>query len=126
MIEFKCRHCGKFLKLPQSYAGKTTECPGCLRPVPVPGAPPPKAPTHAPRSSTPEMHLCVDCGRSVPTSQIMEHTGQFVCYDCYHARKPIVLKPRKKRKKGRKRKIALWLLLLAAVGAGLWALWACL
>jgi len=123
MIEFKCRHCGKFLKLPQSYAGQTAECPACLQTVHVPGKPLPKAPAHAPRSSTPQMRLCVDCGKSFPTSQIMEHSGQWVCFDCYHSRKPIKLKKIKKRKKGRKRRIVLWLLLLAAVGAGAWALW---
>ena len=122
MIEFKCRHCGKFLKLPQSHAGKTTECPACLRTIQVPGSALPEAPAHAPRSSAPELRLCVDCGKSFPTSQIMEHTGQFVCFECYHSRKPIKLKKIKKRKRGRKRKVVLWLLLLAANGVGVWAL----
>ena len=27
MVEFRCPGCGKNLKLPQSYAGQTTECP---------------------------------------------------------------------------------------------------
>ena len=123
MIEFKCQACGKFLKLPHSYAGKTTECPGCRQTVHVPGAAPEKPPSHAPRSTRPAMQLCVDCGGGFPSGQMLEHTGQLVCTDCYHKRKPVVLKPRKKRKPICKRKLLLYLLIAAAVTAAAWALW---
>jgi|GEM_PF-2316534 len=88
MIEFKCSHCGKGLKLPHSYAGKTTSCPTCLRPVVVPGTPAEAAPTPLrpkPRAAGPT--LCVDCGRTISAAEAMEHDGQTVCGDCFHKRK---------------------------------------
>jgi len=123
MIEFKCQICGKFLKLPHSYAGKTTECPGCRRRIPVPGAAPAEPPAHAPRPkvSAGTMQLCVDCGRSFPAHQIMEHNGQAVCTDCFHKRKPVVLKYPKKRTK--KRKWVLRLLILALLATVAYAVW---
>ncbi len=129
MIEFKCPTCSKFLRLPHSYAGKQTECPGCLKQVTVPGGPAPAAPGTPPatpgraKHTTPARSLCVDCGQAFPTGQLMEHTGQLVCTDCYHKRKPIVLKPRKRRGKGRRRKVVLLILLVLAAAAGAWAVW---
>jgi DNA-directed RNA polymerase subunit RPC12/RpoP len=89
MIEFKCPICSKFLKLPHSYAGKPTQCPGCLKTVTVPGSPPPaaQASARAPKSSAGGMQLCADCGNSFSTTEMMQHEGQGVCYTCYHKRK---------------------------------------
>jgi DNA-directed RNA polymerase subunit RPC12/RpoP len=121
MIEFKCHACGKFLKLPHSYAGKTTECPGCLTVTRVPGTPPAKPPARAPRSSTPSRQLCVDCGGSFPAGEMLEHNGQAVCTDCYYKRKPVVLKYPKKT--SRKRKLLGWLLIVAAAAVAAGAVW---
>lgn len=50
-IAFKCPACGVTGKAPESYAGKSVDCPECSAPIPIPLAPP--APTgttsHAPR-----------------------------------------------------------------------------
>jgi DNA-directed RNA polymerase subunit RPC12/RpoP len=121
MIEFRCHVCGKFLKLPQSYAGQTTECPGCRKTVHVPGAPPAAGPAQRPKPTPAAMQLCVDCGGSFPTGQMMQQNGQFLCTECFHQRKPIVLKYRKKR--SRKVKMLFWLAVVAALGVGAWALW---
>jgi phage FluMu protein Com len=116
MIEVRCPHCGKYLKRPQSYAGKMAECPSCLRMVQMPGEARVEAATpRRPKSSVPARQLCVDCGGSFATGEMLEHNGQMVCTDCFYQRKPVVLKTRTKR--GRKRKILLWLLILLAVAA---------
>ena len=121
MIEFKCPVCGKFLRLPHSYAGKTTECPGCLKTTRVPGAPAASTPAGPPKSSQPAMQLCVECGGSFPTGQLHMHTGQLVCTECFHKRKPVEL--RYPRKRSRKRKVVLWLLIAAAIAAAALAVW---
>ena len=123
MIEFKCHTCGKFLKLPHSYAGKTTECPGCRKTLHVPGAPSAEPPARAPKPkiSANQRRLCVDCGEAFPAHQMMVHDGQAVCDDCFHKRKPVVLKYKKKMSKKRKRLLHLLILLAAAVVA--WAVW---
>lgn len=114
MIEFKCP-CGKYLKLPHSYAGKETQCPGCLRTLTVPGAREDKPAPAAPKGSTPKMLLCVDCGGSFPSGDTLLHNGQVVCTNCFQKRKPVVLKYRKKR--SRKFKVLLWCGIIAAVCA---------
>jgi DNA-directed RNA polymerase subunit RPC12/RpoP len=121
MIEFKCHACGKFLKLPHSYAGKTTECPACLTVTRVPGAPPAAAPARAPKSSAPSHQLCVDCGGSFSTGEMMQHNGQAVCTECYYKRRPVVLKYPKKT--SRKRKLLIRLLIVAAVALAVGAVW---
>ena len=121
MIECKCQACGKFLKLPQSYAGKMTECPACRKPTRVPGSSAEPAPVHAPKSTTPDRQLCVDCGGAFPSHQMMEHTGQMVCTGCYHKRKPVVLKYKKKRSK--KRKWLVRLLILIVLIVIVWLAW---
>ena len=91
MIEFKCPICSKFLKLPHSFAGKPTQCPGCMKTVMVPGALQSSQPAaRAPKSSAPDMQLCVDCGQSFSTTEMMQHDSQAVCYTCYHKRKSTV------------------------------------
>jgi len=35
-IEFKCPQCGKAIKAPDAYAGKTAKCPGCGAAIAVP------------------------------------------------------------------------------------------
>ena len=126
MIEFKCDRCGRFIRLPQSHAGQTTECPGCRAMVQVPGSAPAAPPARAPKSSGGGMQLCVDCGGSFPASQMMRHEGQAVCTDCFYKRKPVELKYPDKAKARRRRRL-LWaalIVLLAAAGAWLvWWLW---
>ena len=123
MIEVRCPHCGKFLKRPQSFAGKTVECPGCMRTVQMPGTPAGEGPApRQPKPSAPQQQLCVDCGGSFPTGQMLQHNGQMVCTDCFYQRKPVVLKYRKKRR--RKFKVLVWLgVLLAIAGAVLVLVW---
>jgi len=126
MIEFKCHSCGKFMKLPQSYAGRTTECPGCRKIVQVPGSAPVEPPVRAPKSSGASMQLCVDCGQSFPANQMMQSVGQAVCADCFYKRKPVKLKyPDKKKARRRKRllRLAGLIVLLAAAGWLIWWLW---
>jgi hypothetical protein len=115
MIEFKCE-CGKFLKLPHSYAGKQTQCPACLKTLRVPGAPPEGPAPTRPKRSRPGRSLCVDCGQAFATGQMLEHTGQLVCTVCYHKRKPVELKYPKKR--SRKFKLLLWLGIVVVLAAG--------
>jgi len=130
MIEFKCQYCGKFLKLPQSYAGRTTECPACLKTIQVPGSPvggsPGQPPARVPNPSSPALQLCVDCGRSFPAGQMMRHEGQAVCTDCFYKRKPVKLVYRDKTKARRWKRLA-WLglaiVLLAMGGWLVWRLW---
>lgn len=121
MIEFKCPTCGKYLKLPHSYAGKTAQCPGCLDRVPVPGGQADRPAPTRPKAAAPSQQLCVDCGGSFSTGDMLEHSGQLVCTDCYYKRKPVVLKYKKKRSK--KRKFLLFVLILAAIGGAAWAGW---
>jgi DNA-directed RNA polymerase subunit RPC12/RpoP len=121
MIEFRCQACGRLLKLPHSYAGKTTECPGCLKLVRVPGAAATTAPVQAPKPAAHATQLCVDCGGAFPAGQMMQHNGQAVCTECFYKRKPVELKY--PRKSSRKRRLLLLVLLLAAIGAAAWAVW---
>jgi DNA-directed RNA polymerase subunit RPC12/RpoP len=91
VIEFKCPICSKFLKLPHSFGGKPTQCPGCMKTVMVPGGPAAdQPPVRAPKSSAPGMQMCADCGNSFSTTEMMQHEGQAVCYTCYHKRKSTV------------------------------------
>lgn len=113
MIEFKCE-CGKYLKLPHSYAGQQTQCPACLRTVQVPDAAPAKAPAALARAVGQVQSLCVDCGGTFPTSQLLTHNGQAVCMACYEVRKrtppPKPPRPRKKR-----RRTLRWVILIGGV-----------
>ncbi len=119
MIEFKCQACGRFLKRPQSFAGKMVDCPTCLKPTRVPGASAPERPPGAPKPTGPDRKLCVDCGKGFPAGQMMTHNGQAVCTDCYRVRKPVVLKPR--RKKSRKRRLLLAAAIIVIAAGTIWA-----
>ena len=121
MIELKCPNCGRFLKMPQSFAGQNTTCPTCLKSVRVPGSAGPASTPTAPKPTGPAKKLCVDCGKAFPAGQMLTHNGQAVCTDCYHLRKPVVLKPRKK-KNPRRRKIIVLVVVVAAVAVGGWAI----
>jgi DNA-directed RNA polymerase subunit RPC12/RpoP len=118
MIEFKCQVCGKFLKMPQSFAGQTIDCPTCRKPTRVPGAPGPGTSPLAPKPAGPDRKLCVDCGKAFPAGQMLTHNGQAVCTDCYHLRKPVTLKPRPRRKAARKRAVVIIAAIIAAVVVG--------
>ena len=122
MIEFKCQGCGRFLKRPQSFAGQTINCPTCLKPTRVPGTPAAAPPPGAPKPTGPDRMLCVDCGKGFPAGQMMTHNGQAVCTECYNLRKPVVLKPRKK-KSPRRRKILIGLAVLLVAAAAVYFLW---
>lgn len=86
MIEFKCPHCAKPLKLPHSYAGNTTSCPSCLRSVAVPGGPAEVVPASASKPRAARQQLCVDCGATITAADAMTHVGQTVCTECYRRR----------------------------------------
>lgn len=120
MIEFKCQVCGRFLKRPQSFAGQMVNCPTCLKPTRVPGTPAAAPPPGAPKPTGPDRMLCVDCGKSFPAGQMMTHNGQAVCTDCYHLRKPVVLKPR--RKKSRKRRALVIIAIIAIAALAVWGI----
>jgi DNA-directed RNA polymerase subunit RPC12/RpoP len=121
MIEFKCQVCGKFLKMPQSFAGQMIDCPTCRKPTRVPGAPGAETSPIAPKPTGPDRKLCVDCGKGFPAGQMLVHNGQAVCTDCYHLRKPVELKPRPRRKKSRKRTVVIIAAIIAAAALGAWA-----
>ncbi len=120
MIEFKCRVCGRFLKRPQSFAAQTIKCPTCLNPLRVPGAATAATTPTAPKPTGPKRKLCVDCGQSFPAGQMLTHNEQAVCTNCYHMRKPVVLKPR--RKKSRKRRVLVIVAILAVAALAVWGI----
>ena len=117
MIEFKCQVCGKFLKMPQSFAGQMIDCPTCLKPTRVPEAAGSAAWPLAPKPTGPDRRLCVDCGKAFPAWQMLTHNGQAVCTDCYNLRKNLKLKPRPRPKKSRKRTIVIIATIIAVAAA---------
>jgi DNA-directed RNA polymerase subunit RPC12/RpoP len=119
MIEYKCHACGRFLKRPQSFAGRMVDCPTCLKPTRVPGTASARPTPSAPKPTGPDRLLCVDCGKGFPAGQMMTHNGQAVCTNCYHLRKPVVLKPR--RKKSRKRRLLLMAGIIVIAAGTIWA-----
>ena len=120
MIEFRCQACGKPLKLPHSFAGKTTTCTACGRMLAVPGLAAGGAAPQPPKPSAAAMQLCVDCGGSFPTGQMMSDAGQLVCTSCFYKRPPAVQLPARSAKtKGKRRKVLFWCAVAVAAGIAL-------
>lgn len=52
-IPFRCPHCDRGMKVPDRQAGMRAKCPGCGKPIQVPGGGPPAAKKPPPREAEP-------------------------------------------------------------------------
>lgn len=67
IIEFRCPHCGKVLRSPETKAGITANCPGCGEPVTVPdqGTATAVESPAVPSPAAPATHPCPMCGETI-------------------------------------------------------------
>jgi hypothetical protein len=101
-----------------------------MKTVMIPGSPVADQPApRAPKSGAPGMQLCVDCGNSFATTEMMQHDTQAVCYSCYHKRKSSVeadaaaRASAPARKAGKRRKILLLVIAAVVLAAAAVAAW---
>ncbi|MHC4083760.1 MAG: TFIIB-type zinc ribbon-containing protein [Planctomycetota bacterium] len=77
MIEFKCSHCGRSIRVRDDYAGKRGKCPSCGQVIQIPGAP-----IAGSQKQTAKIRFsCENCGQGFKVSS--KHAGKQVkCSQC--------------------------------------------